>query len=96
MVLFRQGDTWHVRIKAKPLRLTVALSSTTLKDAVVEAEGLYTDSVAIAGGNRCFQCIHWEAVAAECGLGFPEGRTSGGSHAKHCPAFMLPRKKGRV
>lgn len=93
MVLFRQDDVWCVRIKAKPVAMSVQLSSTELSDAIIEAEGLYADAVAVSTGNRCFQCVHWEAVAAECGLGFPEGRTSGGSHAKHCPAFMLPRKR---
>jgi hypothetical protein len=88
MVLYGQEGSWRVRIKAHAERLDLPLSSGELDDALLEAEALYADARALTNGDpRCFQCVHWEPRPAECGLDFPEGRSSGGTYAKHCAAY---------
>lgn len=89
MVLYEAGGAWGVRIKANGTKLDLPLSARGLEAAIVEAEGLYRDATVLLsnGAPRCFQCVHWEVVAAQCGLDFPEGRSSGGVYAKDCSAF---------
>ena len=88
MVLHRKDEKWHVKIKTKDGKLHFPLESEELENAVLEAENLYADARAICTKTpRCMQCIHWLAVKAECGLGFAEGRASGGSYAKDCACF---------
>lgn len=94
MVLYPRGSKWAVRIKTRTTRLDLPLESGDLRAAVLEAEGLYSSAQVLGNGRqqattypKCSACIHWEAVHAACGLGFPEGRSSGGRHAKHCAAF---------
>ncbi len=88
MVLYEGPGGWRVRIKGYTGKLDLPLSSAELDDAVLEAEVLYADARAITNTlPRCQQCVHWKATQAECGLDFPEGRSSGGSYAKHCCAF---------
>jgi hypothetical protein len=88
MVLYRAGADWRVRIKGRTERLDLPLEATELEGALLEAEQLYADARTLSSRlPRCYQCIHWEPKPAECGLGFPEGRASGGSYAKDCCAF---------
>ena len=88
MVLFQGTDGWRVRIKTHTEKIELPLSCTDLEAAVIEAEQLYADARAITNNKpRCQHCIHWEVVAAQCGLGFPEGRSSGGIFAKDCSCF---------
>ncbi len=88
MVLYREDERWRVKIKTKEGKLDFLLDSLDLKNAVIQAEILYADARAICTATpRCMNCIHWEPVKAECGLGFPEGRSSGGGYAKQCSCF---------
>jgi len=88
MVLFQGTEGWRVRIKTHTGKLELPLSSAELEAAVIEAEQLYADARAITNNKpRCQHCVHWEFVAAQCGLGFPEGRSSGGIFAKDCSCF---------
>jgi len=91
MVLYEGPEGWRVRIKTHTGKLDLPLSSPELEKAVIEAEQLYADARAITNNKpRCQHCIHWEFVAAQCGIGFPEGRSSGGVFAKSCSAFWGP------
>ena len=36
---------------------------------------------------RCMNCIHWEIVKANCNVGCPERRMTGGTFAKTAPTF---------
>ena len=89
MVLYRDAcESWRVKIKTKDGKLDLPLDSEDLENAVLEAEYLYADARAINQGKpRCINCIHWLIVKAECGLGLPEGRSSGGECAKDCACF---------
>ena len=88
MVLYEGPEGWRVRIKTHTGKLDLPLSSPELEKAVIETEQLYADARAITNNKpRCQHCIHWEFVAAQCGIGFPEGRSSGGVFAKSCSAF---------
>ena len=89
MVLYRDAcESWRVKIKTKKGKLDLPLSSKSLEDAVLEAEYLYADARAISQGKpKCIDCLHWLVVKAECGLGLPEGKGSGGVFAKDCACF---------
>ena len=90
MVLIPQEGGWLLRLKTRGGPIELPLSGDDLSAALMEAEQLYADAcVAYNGKARCQRCIHWEFVAGACGLGFPEGKRSGGSHAKDCAAFWL-------
>ena len=75
----------------RPPRSTQSRSlaaSDVYKRQVLEAEYLYADARAIDQGKpRCIDCLHWLVVKAECGLGLPEGRSTGGEWAKECACF---------
>ena len=89
MVLYEATcESWRVKIKTKQEKLDLPLSSKSLEDAVLEAEYLYADARAISQGlPKCIDCLHWLVVKAECGLGLPEGKGSGGVFAKDCACF---------
>lgn len=88
MVLYEEPSGWRVRLKIKRKKLDLPLSSEALDDALLEAEQLYADARAVLNTEpQCYQCVHWVLRTAECGLDFPEGRSSGGAYAKHCCAF---------
>ena len=88
MVLREEGDGWRVKIKTKTGKVSYALSATELEQAVLEAEQLYADARAINSSlPRCMDCIHWEIVKANCNVGCPEGRMTGGTFAKDCAYF---------
>lgn len=88
MVLIPQEEGWLLRLKTKQGIIELPLSGNDLEIALIEAEQLYADVVVATSGKvRCQQCIHWNFVGGTCGLGFPEGKRSGGSHAKDCAAF---------
>ena len=88
MVLFEAPTGWRVRIKTHTGKIELPLTAIELENAVIQAEQLYADARAITNEHpRCQHCIHWMFVAAECGVGFPEGRSSGGVFAKSCSAF---------
>ena len=89
MVLYRDAcESWRVKIKTKDGKLDLPLDSEDLENAVLEAEYLYADARAINQGKpRCINCLHWLIVKAECGLGLPEGMSSGGEWAKDCACF---------
>lgn len=90
MVLLPRGAGWLLRLKTKQRVIELPLQSEDLETALREAEQLYADAVVVTTGKaRCQQCIHWEFVAGACGLGFPEGKRSGGKHAKECAAYWV-------
>ncbi len=92
MVLIPQAEGWLLRLKTKQGVLELPLRGAELEKALMEAEQLYADAlVATNGKTRCQQCIHWQFVEGSCGLGFPEGKRSGGKHAKDCVAFWLDK-----
>ena len=89
MVLYAVPSGWRVRIKPREGdKVDLPLNSVELEAAVIEAEQLYADVRGITNTRpTCQQCLHWEYVKAACGLGFPEGRTSGGRFATKCSAY---------
>ena len=84
MVLYEENEnSWRVKIKTKDGKLNLPLTGKTLEEAVLQAEYLYADARAISQGlPKCVDCLHWLVVKAECGLGLPEGKGSGGVFAK--------------
>ncbi len=80
MVLYEENEnSWRVKIKTKDGKLNLPLTGKTLEEAVLQAEYLYADARAISQGlPKCVDCLHWLVVKAECGLGLPEGKGSGG------------------
>ena len=90
MVLIPQDEGWLLRLKTKQGVIELPLRGTDLEAALMEAEQLYADARVVTNGKaRCQQCIHWHFVSGTCSLGFPEGKRSGGKHAKDCAAFWL-------
>ena len=88
MVLKQEDGVWRAKIKTGKEQVSYALSATELEQAVLEAEQIYADIKAINRGQpRCMDCIHWEVVKANCNVGCPEGRMTGGSFAKDCAYF---------
>ena len=88
MVLSEDGDGWLVKIKTKTGKVSYSLSATELEQAVLEAEQLYADARCMNNSQpRCMNCIHWEIVKANCNVGCPEGRMTGGTFAKDCAYF---------
>ena len=87
------ADATATDVAAPPLRFRVielALHGDSLEAALMEAEQLYADARAVTNGvPTCQQCIHWRFIEGDCSLGFPEGRRSGGRHAKECAAYWL-------
>jgi hypothetical protein len=90
MVLIPKDEGWLLRLRTKQGVIELPLRGTDLEAALIEAEQLYVDAYVVTTGKaRCQQCIHWLFVEGMCGLGFPEGKRSGGKHAKDCAAFWL-------
>ena len=91
MVLYEENEnSWRVKIKTKDGKLNLPLTGKTLEEAVLQAEYLYADARAISQGlPKCVDCLHWLVVKAECGLGLPEGKGSGGVFAKDCACFWV-------
>ena len=89
MVLYEENEnSWRVKIKTKDGKLNLPLTGKTLEEAVLQAEYLYADARAISQGlPKCVDCLHWLIIKAECGLGLPEGKGSGGVFAKDCACF---------
>ena len=89
MVLYEENEnSWRVKIKTKDGKLNLTLTGKTLEEAVLQAEYLYADARAITQGlPNCVDCLHWLIIKAECGLGLPEGKGSGGVFAKDCACF---------
>jgi len=90
MVLIPLDEGWLLRLKTAQGLMEFELRGDNLEVALMEAEQLYADAfVATTGKARCQQCIHWEFVSGVCGLGFPEGKRTGGKHAQDCAAYWL-------
>lgn len=90
MVLIPQAEGWLLRLRTKQGLIEVSIRAVDLETALMQAEQLYADAYVLAEGKaRCQQCIHWHFVNGVCSLGFPEGKQSGGSHAKDCAAFWV-------
>jgi len=89
MVLYEEKPKqWRVKIKLKTNKLDLPLTATDLESAVLEAEYLYADAKSLCRSNPlCVDCVHHEILKAECGLGMPEGKASGGIWAKDCAYF---------
>jgi hypothetical protein len=88
MVLKQEANGWSVTIKTKSEKIRYALSAVELQDAVMQAEQLYADVRTLNNGQpRCMDCIHWELIKANCNVGCPEGKLTGGSFAKDCAYF---------
>ena len=93
MVLYEdKPKEWRVKIKTKQGKLDLPLESDDLEPAILEAEYLYADARCMSRDHPlCVDCIHHLVVKAECGLGMPEGKASGGIWAKDC-AYFWERK----
>ena len=89
MVLYEEKPSvWRVKIKTKKGKLNLPLSAQELEPALIEAEYLYADARCIGKDHPlCIDCIHHLVVKAECGLGMPEGRASGGVWLKTALTF---------
>ena len=88
LVVVQEGDKWIATIKAPDGTLTVELQSNDADNAVLEAEQLYADNTAVTSdAPLCWQCIHWKPAKAECSLGVPEGKRSGGRFAAQCSYY---------
>ena len=89
MVLYEEKPTvWRVKIKTKKGKLNLPLSAKELESALIEAEYLYADARCMSRDHPlCIDCIHHLVIKAECGLGMPEGKASGGVWAKDCAYF---------
>jgi|TARA_R100000482_G_scaffold124593_1_gene77991 hypothetical protein len=88
MVLKQEANGWSVTIKTKSDKVRYTLSAVELQDAVMQAEQLYADVRTLNNGQpRCMDCIHWELIKANCNVGCPEGKLTGGSFAKDCAYF---------
>ena len=88
MVLKQEANGWSVTIKTKSEKVRYALTAVELEDAVMQAEQLYADVRSLNNGQpRCMDCIHWELIKANCNVGCPEGKLTGGSFAKDCAYF---------
>ena len=93
MVLYEEEpNKWRVKIKTKKGKLNLPLTATELEPALIEAEYLYADARCMSRDHPlCIDCIHHLVIKAECGLGMPEGKASGGVWAKDC-AYFWERK----
>ena len=90
LVLSQSDGAWHAKIKTKTTKVVYRLDATELEQAVLEAEQLYADARCLNSSQpRCMDCVHWEIVKADCNVGCPEGRMTGGSFAKECSYFWL-------
>ena len=88
LVVFQDEEIWHARIKTRTETIELKLSAKDGSQAILEAEQLYADARAVTNPKPyCWQCIHWEPIKSECGLGFPEGRRSGGRFAGKCSCY---------
>ena len=88
LVIFDRDATWFATIKTRKETVELKLAATAPDTAILEAEQLYADARAVTNPKPyCWQCIHWQPVTSNCGLGFPEGRRSGGRFANQCSAF---------
>ena len=88
MVVTEEDGLWRVKIKTKSKQLLLPLSATEANQAILEAEQLYADARSLDSAKpRCMQCIHWELIKADCNVGCPEGRMTGGGFAKDCAYF---------
>ena len=89
MVLYeKKPEEWRVKIKSKTGKVDLALSAKELEPAIMEAEYLYADARCMSRDHPlCIDCIHHLVIKAECGLGMPEGKASGGVWAKDCAYF---------
>ena len=88
LVVFSCGDLWFATIKIKQDIFEVKLDATKAEAAILEGEQEYAEAKGVTNSKPyCWQCIHWEPVKSECGLGFPEGRRSGGRFASKCSCF---------
>ena len=69
-------------------KINLPLTATELERALIEAEYLYADARCMSRDHPlCIDCIHHLVIKAECGLGMPEGKASGGVWAKDCAYF---------
>lgn len=88
LVVTERSGSWVAIIKTRKETVEVTLSASKPEVAIIEAEQLYADARAVTNPKPyCWQCIHWEPVKSSCGLGFPEGKRSGGRFANQCSAF---------
>tara|TARA_R100000734_G_scaffold12462_1_gene9204 strand:- start:117 stop:431 length:315 start_codon:yes stop_codon:yes gene_type:complete len=89
MVLYEEKPKkWRVKIKTKKEKLNFSLTATELELAIIEAEYIYADVRCMSRDHPlCIDCIHHLVIKAECGLGMPEGKASGGIWAKDCAYF---------
>ena len=88
MVVTEEDGLWRVKIKTKSKQVLLPLNATETNQAILEAEQLYADARSLDNTKpRCMQCIHWELIKADCNVGCPEGRMTGGSFAQDCAYF---------
>jgi len=88
LVVSGAPGAWIAVIKTRSETVELSLSAETAENAILEAEQLYADARAVTNPKPyCWQCVHWTPVKSECGLGFPEGKRSGGRFANKCSCF---------
>ena len=88
MVLLPKPTGWTVRLKTNNGTVEIDVEAVDLSAAVIQAEQLYADLCTLSSGlPTCFDCVHWHYVKGRCDVGIPEGRRTGGKHAKDCEAF---------
>ena len=88
LVVSDNDGGWVATIKTGLETIKITLESTTPGNAIIEGEHLYADARAVTNSKPCcWRCVHWLPVKSECGLGFPEGRRSGGRFASKCSCF---------
>lgn len=102
MILNLQDRVWHLRIRLgstpdKQLRANLETADT--EEAIFKAERIYADLKRqlcnkVDQKPLCWQCIHWEAISAQCGFGWPEASQTGGRFAAQCSVFKAcPTRK---
>lgn len=95
MILNQQDRVWYLRIKlgsTADKQFKASLETTSAEEAIFKAERIYTDmkrqlSKKAEQKPLCWQCIHWEALPARCGFGWPEASQTGGRFAAQCSVF---------
>ena len=88
LLVYYHEDEWWADLRPKKEKTTIRLVAVNADAAVLEAEQLYADLRAVTNPKpECWQCIHWKPSKAECSLGFPEGKKSGGRFARQCSSY---------
>lgn len=90
----RADKTWHCIVVLGPKpehRIENDTGTIQLQEALIRAQSFYLAATAnrppVGNPPRCWDCTHWELTRKQCGLGFVEGRQTGGRYAARCNVF---------